>query len=688
MMGKYFSILIIAISALLQLASCSKGKSDTRIYLEDCRTDIATKLDNKDYATAIADIGNLSKSYDLTKYPDIACDYTFLHARALQFEGKYADAVKLYRKCLDFNCNDDSIADHIRNTVIDAMLQMMNSYQSAGRPDICVTEFKKIIDKPTPIVSKYCMRDLYSIYGYALSRTDATVEAEAVMEKALAMPMYKPTHRRLFRDYAYATGVCFGDQAKQDSVIAWGKRAFAEAEQIQGKMSGAQWVTSTLGLVYKRTGEIVDAVDMYERSLNLAEKNGDNIGKANTYIAISDLYLYYNLPQQANEFAQKALECCSVSTDMNPMLKGGALIMKGRVMQNLNYPDSALSYFNKADKFCRDLPYNSGQVDIDVLLGGLLVDKGGKESVDQGIYRLNRVVAKAETDNNRARAFFQLAKAYDKKNQYAKCDIMLDSMSRLLNSSQKPLFINGANLYAIEFYLKKHPDNDKLRAYSRSLSDEVEKSYNNRSFKSVAEHMLKYGLEKKQHELDMAEAQLENKILEKKYYVTLVIALALLLIVAITWAVYRHRLENIRRIVAEKQIASLLDDLKGANMRGDKLEEMMKNMQNDHESWKQLSDITPATLREEGELKFRSNIDRLYPDFMKSLKEAAPSITRREEVLCMLILLGQNTEQIADIMCIAKSSVNIMRHRLRQKLELGKDMSLEDAVKKAAGIKA
>lgn len=688
MIGKYISILFIAVSALLQLASCSKSKSDTRIYLEDCRTEIAAKLDNKDYDAAIADIKNINKSHDLTKYPDIACDYTFLHARALQFEGKYADAVKLYRKCLNYDCDDDSIADLICNTAIDALLQMMNSYQSAGRPDMCVTELKKIVDHPTPIISKYCIRDLYSIYGYALSRTDATTEAEAVTEKALSMPMYKPTHHRLFRDYAFATSVCFGNQAKQDSVIAWGKRAFAEAEHIQGKMSGAQWLSSTLGLIYKRTGEIVEAVDMYERSLNLAEKNGDNIGKANAYIAISDLYLYYNLPQQANEFAQKALECCSKSIDMNPMMKGNALIMKGRVMQDLSFPDSALNYFNKADKYCRDLPYNSGQVDIDVLLGGLLVDKGGKESIEQGIFRLNRVVDKAETYNNRAKAFFQLAKAYDKKNQYAKCDIMLDSMRHLLNSSQKPLLIDGANLYAIEFYLKKYPNDEKLRAYSSSLSDEVEKSYNSRSFKSVAEHMLKYALENKQHELDIAEAQLENKALEKKYYATLVIALALLLIVAIIWAVYRNRIENIRRAVAKKQIASLIDNLKGANLRGDKLEEMMKNMQSDHKSWKQLSDNTPATFREEGELKFRDNIDRLYPDFIKSLKETAPSITKREEVLCMLILLGQNTEQIADIMCIAKNSVNIMRHRLRQKIELGKDMSLEDAIKKVAGIKA
>ena len=58
----------------------------------------------------------------------------------------------------------------------------------------------------------------------------------------------------------------------------------------------------------------------------------------------------------------------------------------------------------------------------------------------------------------------------------------------------------------------------------------------------------------------------------------------------------------------------------------------------------------------------------------------APSITKREEILAMLIALDQNTDQIADVMCIARNSVNIMRHRMRQKMNLDKTDSLEDSL--------
>ena len=46
----------------------------------------------------------------------------------------------------------------------------------------------------------------------------------------------------------------------------------------------------------------------------------------------------------------------------------------------------------------------------------------------------------------------------------------------------------------------------------------------------------------------------------------------------------------------------------------------------------------------------------------------------------MLIVLVQTTDQMADILCIARNSVNMARHRLRQKMKLNKEESLEDII--------
>lgn len=50
----------------------------------------------------------------------------------------------------------------------------------------------------------------------------------------------------------------------------------------------------------------------------------------------------------------------------------------------------------------------------------------------------------------------------------------------------------------------------------------------------------------------------------------------------------------------------------------------------------------------------------------------------------MLIVLGQNTHQVATIMGIAYKSANMARWRLRQKLGLDKNESLDDFIRTLA----
>lgn len=88
--------------------------------------------------------------------------------------------------------------------------------------------------------------------------------------------------------------------------------------------------------------------------------------------------------------------------------------------------------------------------------------------------------------------------------------------------------------------------------------------------------------------------------------------------------------------------------------------------------------FTPDVLRNGGETKFRSYFQRLYPSFLVRLKELVQEPTRNEEILCMLIKLGQSSDDIAQILCISKSSVNMARHRLRKKMDLKKEDSLEE----------
>ena len=100
----------------------------------------------------------------------------------------------------------------------EALVQLMNSYQSKGEPESCVTTLQEVFEC-APVLQTICLRDYYSVLGYALSRTENIDEAEKVMLRALTLPLYEETPERYFRDYAYAAAVFFSNPNYHNEVI-------------------------------------------------------------------------------------------------------------------------------------------------------------------------------------------------------------------------------------------------------------------------------------------------------------------------------------------------------------------------------------------------------------------------------------------------------------------------------------
>ena len=99
----------------------------------------------------------------------------------------------------------------------------------------------------------------------------------------------------------------------------------------------------------------------------------------------------------------------------------------------------------------------------------------------------------------------------------------------------------------------------------------------------------------------------------------------------------------------------------------------------------ELETLTTSVLQKSGESRFRQRFELLYPLFLPSLRERVPSITRREELLSMLIVLKQDNKEIADLLAIAPRSVMMLRHRFRQKIGLTAENSIETFIEEMLG---
>jgi DNA-binding CsgD family transcriptional regulator len=147
----------------------------------------------------------------------------------------------------------------------------------------------------------------------------------------------------------------------------------------------------------------------------------------------------------------------------------------------------------------------------------------------------------------------------------------------------------------------------------------------------------------------------------------------------------RHRIE-IKH--ADEKLALLVKELNRTSAEKDMISQEFEEMMNDKDNRQEIETLTPSVLQKNGESKFRQRFELLYPLFLPRLRERVPSITRREELLSMLIVLKQGNKEIAELLAIAPRSVLMLRHRFRQKVGLTTDGSLEKFIEETLGFQS
>lgn len=607
----------------------------------------------------------------------LAGDNLFMQARGLQRQGEYDKAIEAFKSYLLQPVDIKNFSQEQMVTYTDALMQLMNTYQSKGEPEACVTALKEIF-KSSPILQRKCLRDYYSVLGYALSRTEKMEEAEATILKAFSTPLHNATPERYFRDYAYAAAVFYSNPNYQNEVIDWCQEALVQA-QLCENTSGKQWVTAMLGSLYKRNGHISKALKLFQQSKEEAQKRDDDLGVLNSLHALTDLFLYWDVPEYANLYASEAIQLENGLTMENPMVSTQTYINKGRALQRLGINDSVSLYVEKARGLCRSLPYNSGMVDVDLLHGTLLTEFGG-DSLHLGIQELEQVTLQG-TAINRAKAYHQLAQTYLKQEKSNLAEIMLDSLYSLLNRSQSPIYIHLNYQPILDHYIKNN-NHYKAEQFTRIMLQEQQ---------AIKEKRLNYNLVEAIADLQTEQQRKELKIVQLEHTnqrLWLVIAIVVsLIIVCVIVVLYfyqkkQHKAE-IKR--ADDKLSDMVEKLNQTNAEKDMMSQEIDEIMNDKDNRQEFETLTPSTLQKNGESKFRQRFELLYPLFLPRLRERVPSITRREELLSMLIVLNQDNKEIAELLAIAPRSVLMLRHRFRQKIGMTTDNSLENFIEEILG---
>lgn len=238
----------------------------------------------------------------------------------------------------------------------------------------------------------------------------------------------------------------------------------------------------------------------------------------------------------------------------------------------------------------------------------------------------------------------------------------------------------NANQVLMDYYRSMNMNTDFIRCYDRSRTVADSLKYNEK-MRAVAAANIRFDTERKEKENKLLLAQV--KLQQQQLFYNICISLALLLILIISVAYFITRREANRLIIEKhkQEIQKLITRQQEMNRHNELLSEQIEQaMATDNlTSIRQLTG--QSLLSKEDENTFRQSFAAIHPHYLPLLRERYPQLTRNEELLAMLICLNQSTDEIALIMGINRNSVNMSRSRLRKKINLTKEESLDEVMK-------
>lgn len=603
-----------------------------------------------------------NRSYDQGELDRIKQMYA--QAAGAQKAGDYDKALKLYDQLLHHRPAGKVCMDSLMPIVSKTITQTMNTMQSMGEPARCVEYLSRLRESDSLIVGNMCKRDISVVLAYAMSRTENLKAAASEMDHAMSMTPQLPTHDRLFRDYAFATAVYFCLPERKDDVYRYGEKALVEIAQCDDK-SGESWLTAILAMAYTRAGDISNSISMFKQSYRNASMRDDSLSMANTLSLMSEILINWRLFGYANDFVSKAVELSRNVRWSNPKVSSNILAQKALVMQRFGYADSAMMYLGEAEKYAKDLPYNSGRSSIDLVRGDLLAKNASTHK--KGMDMIRNVVDKG-TSGLRTKALFILAQEYLQHGEIARGEAAMDSMISSISINTSPVLRNTMYEYVLDYYVTTD-NRPKMLWIAREMNKKnLSVVTTSDMLKQHAESIVDLNLHDDTGDIDWQELKAES---HRNLTFLYIIAMAVVIVSVTTALMALLRLTLLRRKSCDQQLEAL----------SYKMQLAPSNNVQSYSSGMSKSRISLADKRY-GEKQFYSSFERLHPHFLPKLRSIAPTVTRREELIAMLVALQVDRKQIESVMSMRRSKLAKTRYSLRRKIKLNPKDSLEYAINK------
>lgn len=410
----------------------------------------------------------------------------------------------------------------------------------------------------------------------------------------------------------------------------------------EGQRRSIAVLKNTMGGVYLRLRKNDQALVYFKEGLQEAERliaQGDSTCLPLLHVFYNNIGLIYtDSPDKrvlAGSYFEKALE----------------------LIKPDDYSNLGQCYNNMATFFLQQKQYNRALHCAEESL------KYRKLAGDElGLARTNHTIARIYADlkdYTRARHFLERAEEMAVK---IKSDLLLE------------------NIYLLWVEIAEQEKKYSVATVYLHKQLEVQRNLmNNQMLEKTTVLEMKYDFEKRQ-----AENQL---IMEKERHRSRIVLMLAVMLVVIAGLFYLLMLNRSRRIKAEKKTLELNLESKNKELTTNvmylmKNTEMVKNIitrlvalrpNMKSENARVVKDIISdleASLKDGSWNEFETHFNNVHIDFYKKLQQYCPELTPAEVKLCAFLRLNMSSKEISSISGITVKSVDVMRGRIRKKLNI------------------
>ncbi|QHT70216.1 tetratricopeptide repeat protein [Rhodocytophaga rosea] len=508
-------------------------------------------------------------------------------------------------------------------------------------------------------------------------------------------------------------GIYYWSQGKSQDALTHYEQALALFQQT-GNKKGIAKAYSNIGLVNKDMANYPVAIENYTRSLKMLEEAGDKKALANTLNSMGVLYKDQQLYDQALMYYMQAIDMLQ---GLDPKSYAGGLSNIGSIYKLKGDYTKAIEYINKSLQLFLEMNDPKGKAICSNNLGEVYV---GLKDFQQAQTYFEQAYAISKEFGFKTSALSALTGLGTINMETGKSARAVEQFTEAA-SIATALRLRRDMLLAYQGLAKAYgrlEDYKNAFAYQSEFLVLKDSLFNEESTKKIAQIQASFETEKKQAQIQLLE---KDKKFEQLVRNSIAAGLlATLLIAGLVVSRQRLKIKNNHMLMEknkqefEARQAETTAELETSQEKEKELRQELDfrnkaltthtlNIIQKNEIMEELRELIQEIVQNNtntGNIKysrliklidysfsldkdwdeFRMYFEQVHTEFFKKLKEKHPDLSPSELRLCALVKLNLSMKESATLLGISVDSVKTARHRLRKKLQLNTEQSLEDFI--------